>query len=377
MKEGDVAQLQTLENELKRKQEDFSRREHAYKLRVKELTQELDNLKAEHTKWMHADPKMCELKKMHQEIVQNVGRLQAHTVKLVQEQERDLLHAFRSRLFDVRRELERERAKKDDGASAWIERSRKLELDVDQERERADKLDRINHSLNQENSRLKQQFEMQEDDRRFVEKQLHAVKAENGRMRLVVESKKAELMEAEASSTSRLPALHDGDNAPPDVELSTPIQPKLFGKHSDAAYRDMIKKLNNTLHLERKHAEQVKRAHKDWLDHRTPLEVLLRKAVAVIALDVEKRTPQRTTRSGWRRTPVPQAALNPVILSQFTHADREKAIELWLSYDGVLDALYHDDRVEAKPTCKSLPNDTEQSEITHTAELRAPQATEC
>lgn len=376
MEECDVAQLQTLENELKQKQEDFSRREHAYKLRVKELTEELDTLKAEHTKWMHGDPKMCELKKMHQEIVQNVGRLQAHTVKLVQEQERDLLHAFRSRLFDVRRELERERAKKDDGASAWIERSRKLELDVDHERGRADKLDRVNHSLNQENARLKQQFEMQEDDRLFVEKQLHAVKAENARMRLVVESKKAELLEAEASSSSRLPTLHDRDNAPTDVESTTPIHPKLFGKHSDAAYRDMIKKLNNTLHLERKHADQVKRAHKDWLDHRTQLEILLRKAVAVIALNVEKRTPQRTAKPGWTRPSISQEALNPLI-SQFTHADREKAIELWLSYDGVLDALYNDDRADGKVTHKNLLNDTEQSETSPIAELQAPQATEC
>ena len=37
-------------------------------------------------------------------------------------QERDLLRAFRARLFDVQSELEKEKNKSDDGASAWIEK---------------------------------------------------------------------------------------------------------------------------------------------------------------------------------------------------------------------------------------------------------------
>ena len=47
------------------------------------------------------------------------------------DQERDLLRAFRARLFDVQTELEKEKNKTDDGASAWIEKSRQLEAEVD------------------------------------------------------------------------------------------------------------------------------------------------------------------------------------------------------------------------------------------------------
>lgn len=328
-------ELRRLEADMKQKQDDRIRRERVYKMRVGELRDELEALKAEHTQWMDDEPAMCELRTLHKEIVANVGKLQDRTVRLVQEQERDLLEAFRGRLEDVRSELEKEKAKKDDGAGAWIERSRKLELDVDKERERADKLDRINQSLSQENARLKLEFESQEDDRAFLLKQLAAVKDDNAHMRSAIEAKKAHLEALEPS------------DAPPNIDTEAAaaapvaVEPRLFGAHSDAAYRDMVAKLTKMLNLERKHADQVKAAHKEWLDQRTPLELALRDAVQHVAADVEKRPTQTTRRPTAQPT---TGALDPAILARFSHADRERAIELWLSRDGVLDALYDDDR---------------------------------
>ena len=46
--------------------------------------------------------------------------------------------------MDVQTELEKEKSKTDDGATAWIDRSRQLEQEVDREKDRADRLDRIN-----------------------------------------------------------------------------------------------------------------------------------------------------------------------------------------------------------------------------------------
>ena len=101
----------------------------------------------------------------------------------MQEQERDLLRAFRARLFDVQTELEKEKTKKDDGAMAWIEKSRQLESEVEWAKEVADRLERVNQSLLQENGRLKSQFASQEEDRNFLIKQLVAVKKDNARLR--------------------------------------------------------------------------------------------------------------------------------------------------------------------------------------------------
>jgi hypothetical protein len=115
------------------------------------------------------------------QILSNVERVQERTGKILQEQERDLLRAFRARLFDVQTELEKEKNKTDDGASAWIEKSRQLEAEVDWAKEMADRLDRVNQSMGRENARLKAQFKTQEDDREFLIRQLVAVKKDNAR----------------------------------------------------------------------------------------------------------------------------------------------------------------------------------------------------
>merc|ERR1719253_2581342 len=120
---------------------------------------------------------------MHGKILNNVGQVQDRTARILQEQERDLLRAFRARLFDVQTELEKEKNKTDDGASAWIEKSRQLEAEVDWAKEMADRLDRVNQALAKENGRLKTQFKTQEDDREFLIRQLVAMKKDNARLR--------------------------------------------------------------------------------------------------------------------------------------------------------------------------------------------------
>lgn len=44
---------------------------------------------------------MENLKNMHQQILHNVEMVQDRSSKILQEQEKDLLRAFRARLFDV------------------------------------------------------------------------------------------------------------------------------------------------------------------------------------------------------------------------------------------------------------------------------------
>lgn len=73
-------------------------------------------------------------------------------------------------------ELEKEKSRKDGGDSAWIERTRRTEAELDWAKEMADRLDRVNQGLSRENLRLKSQFKSQEDDRKFLIKQLVAIK---------------------------------------------------------------------------------------------------------------------------------------------------------------------------------------------------------
>ena len=50
---------------------------------------------------------MESLKNMHQQILHNVEMVQDRSSKILQEQEKDLLRAFRARLFDVQVQTER------------------------------------------------------------------------------------------------------------------------------------------------------------------------------------------------------------------------------------------------------------------------------
>lgn len=114
------------------------------------MEEELNAIKTAKTGWMNVDTKVLKLKATHAKIVDNVELVQERTSRILQEQERDLLRAFRTRLalnvcvplinissnayyrlFDVQTELEKEKSKKDDGAGAWIERSRQLEAEVE------------------------------------------------------------------------------------------------------------------------------------------------------------------------------------------------------------------------------------------------------
>ena len=178
-----VTKVSSLEKDLERRQESYVARERAYKTRIQELEEELLFVRQTKTGWMKSDGKMSKLKSMQGQIMKNVELVQDRTSRVLQEQERDLLRAFRARLFDVQTELEKEKSKKEDGAGAWIERSRKLESEVEWAKEVADRLERVNQTLLIENTRLKSQFNSQEEDRNFLIAQLVNVKKENAQLK--------------------------------------------------------------------------------------------------------------------------------------------------------------------------------------------------
>jgi hypothetical protein len=176
----DLAQkVRDLEHELACNQEDFVKNERAYKLRIEDLERGISDQRKEKTGWMKSSEKMNKLKDVQGDILYRVELVQDRTAKILQEQERDLLRAFRARLFDVQTELEKEKSKKDDGAIAWIERSRRLEAEVEWTKEVADKLEGVNQALLQENTRLQNQFQYSKQEHGFMMEKLASMTAEN------------------------------------------------------------------------------------------------------------------------------------------------------------------------------------------------------
>ncbi|EGZ07483.1 hypothetical protein PHYSODRAFT_529192 [Phytophthora sojae] len=222
------------------------------------------------------------------------------------QQEKDLLRAFRARLYSVQEELESEKNKTDDGASAWIEKSKQLETEVEWTKELADRLDRLNQSLTRENQRLKTQFSTQENDREFLVKQLVTVKKDNVSLRTEIDALRQQLDQLKeaaqpqqqphhhpqsqtlfaTASTSSLPKVHYRDSMTSLALAGHQQRPNTAGVNTlalasdgDNRYKEIIKRLKRLLEVERRNLQQVRTAYKLELQNHTELEMILKECV--------------------------------------------------------------------------------------------------
>ena len=207
---------------------------------------------------------------MQSQILNNVELVQDRTARIMQEQERDLLRAFRARLFDVQTELEKEKSKKDDGASAWIEKSRQLETEVEWAKEVADRLERVNQSLLQENARLKSQFSSQEEDRNFLIKQLVAVKKDNARLR----AEYTELEKENDENVQKFQEISDSMLEYNRINSQSKDQNNIQQKiESEEKFKEVNIRLTRLLKEERKSLVQVRQNYAVELKARTGKEL--------------------------------------------------------------------------------------------------------
>lgn len=296
-----------------RRQESYVRRERQYKVRIGELEAQLSDSRAKKSKQSALDASMDRIRQLHRSILDSVGQVQDRTAKILQEQEKDLLRAFRARLYSVQEELESEKNKTDDGASAWIEKSKQLETEVEWTKELADRLDRLNQSLTRENQRLKTQFSSQESDREFLVKQLVGVKKDNVTLRNEYDALRRQLDQLTeeaasgvgsggslshhnhhsliAASTSALPKVHAGmtggsNGSRPNTAMGLGSNNGVCGgamvaslAETDNRYKEIIKRLKRLLEVERRNLQQVRTSYKLELQSRTELETILKECI--------------------------------------------------------------------------------------------------
>ena len=340
-----------LEKDLERRQESYISRERAYKSRIEELEGEVLSVREQRTGWMKADAKMLKLKKMQGAIMTNVELVQDRTARILQEQERDLLRAFRARLYDVQTELEKEKSKKDDGASAWMERTRQLSSELEWAKEVADRLERVNHALTQENKRLKGQFRSQEEDRDFLIKQLVGVKKDNARLR----NEYTEMEKDNERIAEELSKAETGRNR----GSATPgrggaAAATASAGDGDEKLRDVNKRLRRLLADERRALQLVRNNYAEELKARTELEMLLRSCVEDIRKEIARRHVEQAkfTNNVAVQDLANLYAKNPgdIPMEEFMQEDRERAMELLLSQERVVTLLYAKTfPVKAKP----------------------------
>lgn len=327
-----VSKINLLERDLERRQESYVSRERAYKTRIDELEEELLSQRQQKTGWMKEDTKMNRLKNMQNNIINNVELVQDRTSRILQEQERDLVRAFRARLFDVQTELEKEKSKKEDGAGAWIERCRQLEAEVEWAKEVADRLERVNQTLLLENNRLKSQFSSQEEDRNFLIKQLVSVKKDNARLRAEyteLETENEHLHEKVKEGASKQQVAQDGTTA------------KNSKGDTEDRYKEVNIRMRRLLADERKNLQQVRQNYAQELKARTEMEMVLRQCVDDVRKEIARRhieSAQFSQGNDLAKMYNRQPGLIPI--EDFTQEDRERALELLLSQERVVTLLY-------------------------------------
>ena len=349
---------------------DAKRRLESYTRREKKYQDEVDSLRGELERSAQGKPQedahMQRLRSDHKHVLEGIGSLQKQTATVLQEQEKDLLRAFRARLYDVQIELEVERSKKDDGALEWIERTRTLGKELDWSREEALRLDRVNQFLAKENTRLKAQLKSQEDDRDFLVRQMLALKKENARLKPAAAGKAGAAPRspggvgadgrpatAGSSGAAAASALRGGSSAPgtlggPGLDeaggsLATAERLKEMRERAaegEARYREIVAKLKRLLEVERRNLRAVRAAHARDLESRTELEALLRACVQDVKHEIGLQRQQSAGGKGGSFGASAASKHREVGLGDFGPQERERVMELLLSQERVVTLLY-------------------------------------
>ena len=257
------------------------RRSREHEDEVTALKAQLGKIQQQRDGELEAVEQIATLRGMHKGVLDNINQVKSRTSKILQEQERDLIRAFKARLFDCQAELEKEKGRKDGGISYWLEKNTALEKDLEWAKDLADKLERINRSLTSDNERLKKQFQTQEDDREFLIKQLVAVKKDNNRLRQSAEKFEAaakvaneeleKLKKSKANMMLGTTATVGEEKSGGADDINGPL-----GVDVEAKYKGIVKRLKKLIDAERRNVELLQTNLARELNSRSELEIFLR-----------------------------------------------------------------------------------------------------
>lgn len=119
-------------------QDDFTKKETDLREQLTVLEQRLQLISTGNDP--EADKRMSKIRGMHTTIQSTIGQMQDKTSKILQNQERDLIRAFRARLHDVTEELKKERSKNENGSVHWVARCHKLKEELEWLRDLSDQV---------------------------------------------------------------------------------------------------------------------------------------------------------------------------------------------------------------------------------------------
>jgi len=317
------SRIEALENDLRRRQTSYIRRERAYQMQVEDLQNQLAVARRGGIEEGLATDTMDKIRQQHRQIMEDINGIHVRTSNKIKEKEKDLLRSFTVRLFDVQSELEAEKKKSnDESTNMWIKKYHKLEKEVDWVEELADKLEQSNKHYHTENRRLSVNFTSQEEDRALLVKQLVLVKRDNARYLEELNQLKESRMKAESDEQNKY-----------QRQVKSPKKRKKNKPevNNDERYKEHIRRLKHLLDVERKNQKDLRETYHKSLEERSQLENFLRHCIQDTKKEIARR--QRIQSN----SPISDTAVK---ISSLQEADGEKVMELLLSQERVISLLY-------------------------------------
>ena len=327
-------------------------------------------------------PRMDRVRALHASVISSVDLVHDQTARILAEQEKDLLRAFRSRLTTVQSDLEAQRERADTGVSEYIKRVNILERQVEELRDQLDRNERMATALGKENVRLKSQCKKMEEDRELLVKQViesrgatasakestsiaeqkcEALSLELEEIRNQQQQDRLNRLEAaERATRASSPTKGHGPSSPSSSAIteeevirladgimlgSEPAAPGGAGNHTlsglnvldETRYRDLIARLKRMLDAEKRSSRLARSQLVAESESRTEVEVFLRKAIEETRTEIAKKREALTISASHGDRAADKALKS--MPTGFSKQDRETMLSQLLQQDLVIMSL--------------------------------------
>lgn len=324
-------QLRSLEDRYKFRISSFMKRETQTRNKIESLERRLNegSDQDEHVQ------RMAVIENMHRSVVQGLESIQGNTSKILHEQEKELMRAFRAKLQEVSKELEHQKSRRGEPSSELQARHKKVVAELHDAREMAQRFDRKNQQLDAENKKLLEKLRTQTDDRQSLLRDLVQAKKENARLKHKCQDG--------VSAPSGSPPIQ---KSPGNVEHTPVPKRSASEKHSDKTrvqqtsnrqyerevrYREAILRMKRMVDVERRTATSLRQQQAEVLQQRTELEVFLRQCLEDVQAEVSRHEEDQDRTS---------EAVASSSVHEMTAQDRGRVLELLQSQQRVVQLLY-------------------------------------
>jgi hypothetical protein len=335
--DGEKSKNQSLEDQFKYRLAHFVKRETQTKNKIESLERRLNDGvdQDEHVQ------RMAVIETMHKSVVKGLQSIQSNTAKILQDQEKDLMRAFRARLQEVSKDLEATRKGKGDAGTELQMRHRRVVAELHEAQELAQTFDKKNEQLKADNQKLLEKLRTREDDRQCLLRELVLSKKENARLKAQVKDGGAAGVGNSTGELAQARVTSGGQSQKPITQKQIE-QARAQSSHNkqyerDVKYREAITQLKRMVEGERRSIRGLKQQQADMMQQRTEIEVLLRQCLDDVKAEIMRHRLEHERKDAPAGPGVPITAMS---VHELTTQDRERVLELLLSQQRVVQLLY-------------------------------------